>query len=91
MAMNTQTTKIIQLLCMICVLGIVVALAAACTSSPQPPSDNAVIEAAKKFAVALEKAGDDAQVIIDKARKEAEKWGPKAELFIQTVIEELQK
>lgn len=91
MAMNTKTTKIIQLLSMICVLAIVLTLVAACTSSPQPPSDSTVIEAAKKFAVALERAGEDAQVIIDKARAEAEKWGPKAELFIQTVIDELQK
>lgn len=89
--MNTKTTRTIQLLSLICLLAVVAALAASCTLSPQPPSDSTVIEAAKKFAVALERAGEDAQVIIDKARKEAEKWGPKAELFIQTVIDELQK
>lgn len=85
--MNT----LLRILTIVCVLALLLTLAAACTSNPQPPSDSAVIEAAKKFAVALERAGEDAQVIIDQARTEAEKWGPKAELFIQTVIAELQK
>lgn len=88
--MNIKTPKTFQVLCLVCLLAVLLALAA-CTLNPQPPSDGAVIEAAKKFAVALERAGEDAQVILDKAREEAKKWGPKAELFIQTVIEELQK
>jgi predicted lipoprotein len=88
--MNTKMIKALQVLSLVCVLAMVLALAA-CTISPQPPSDSAVIEAAKKFAAALDRAGEDAQVIIEKAREEAKKWGPKAELFIQTVIEELQK
>lgn len=85
--MNT----ILRILTILCVLALLLPLASACTTKPQPPSDNAVVEAAKKFAVALERAGEDAQVIIDQAREEAKKWKPKAELFIQTVIDELQK
>lgn len=84
--------RVLRLVGILCILGILLALLAACSwLETQPPSDEVVIQAAQKFAVALQHAGKDAQEILAQAQEEAKKWGPKAQLFIDTVIKELQK
>lgn len=84
-------TIILRVVGVLCVLTLLLGLLAACGGKPQPPADDKVIDAARKFAVALERAGQDAQEILAQAREEAKKWGPKAQLFIDTVLEELKK
>jgi len=78
---------------------VVLALLSGC-SGGQKPSDEDVKETAKKFAPRrggmeylqlLKAAGETAEEILELGRKEADKWGPRAQIFIDTVIEELRK
>ncbi len=87
-----STRRMLRWIGILCILSILLALLAACSwLERQPPSDEAVIKAAQKFAAALQLAGKNAQEILAQAQEEAKKWGPKAQLFIDTVIKELQK
>jgi len=87
---KTDQRSRLRLICLLCVLSILVALLPAC-GGPDSISDDAVRDAAEVFARALKATGKTAAQIIELARDEAQKWGPKAQLFIDTVIAYLQQ
>ena len=80
--------KLLRLACFLALLSILAALPIAC-NGPESVSDEAVISAAKSFAKAMKAAGRTAAQIVELASEEAQKWGPKAQLFIDTVLAEL--
>ena len=82
---------VVQLACALCILGILAALVAGCSGGIGTPSDEEVRAAAEKFAQLLKAGGKTAEEILELARKEADKWGPRAQIFIDTVIAELRK
>lgn len=80
-----------RFLCWIVILGLLLVLTAGCWRDLNPPSDEQVIAAAKRFAAFLRLAGRTADEILDQARVEAQKWEPKAQLFLDTVRRELEE
>ena len=89
---NAKRRQFLRLACILCALSILLMLLPSCDwNGSDVPSDEAVRQAARAFAKALKNAGSDADEILEAAREEAKKWGPKAQLFIETVIEELKK
>ncbi|MCX7852246.1 MAG: hypothetical protein N2383_05630 [Caldilineales bacterium] len=80
-----------RFLCLTVILGLLLVLMAGCWRDLNPPSDEEVIAAAKRFATLLRLAGRTADEILEQARVEAEKWEPKARLFLDTVRRELEQ
>ncbi len=78
-----------RLLCLMLILNVLL-LTTGCLRSFNPPSDEEVIAAAKRFAAVLRLAGRTADEILEQARVEARKWEPKARLFLETVRRELE-
>jgi|GEM_PF-6406390 len=79
-----------RFLCLLLILGLLLTLTAGCLRRLNPPSDEQVIAAAKRFATVLRLAGRTAEEILEQARVEAQKWEPKARLFLDTVRRELE-
>ena len=73
---------------LVCIMTMLLAMVPSC-DGPDSVSDEAVTSAAKAFARAMKAAGKTAEQVLEQAREEAEKWGPKAQLFIDTVLDEL--
>jgi hypothetical protein len=80
----------VRFLCLLLILGLLLTLTAGCLRSLNPPSDEEVIAAAKRFVTVLRLAGRTADAILEQAREEAQKWEPKARLFLDTVRRELE-
>ncbi len=79
-----------RFVCLLLILGVLLTLTAGCLRRLNPPSDEQVIAAAKRFATVLRLAGRTAEEILEQARVEAQKWEPKARLFFDTVRRELE-
>jgi hypothetical protein len=87
----TRLPLLYRFLCLTVILGLLLVFTAGCWRNLNPPSDEQVIAAAKRFATFLRLAGRSADEILEQARIEAEKWEPKARLFLDTVRRELEQ
>ena len=90
--MGNQGKSVFRLVSIIAVLSLLAVPILSCGNGDADlPSDSEVRGAAREFAQSMEEAGNSTADIIDSAREEAEQWGAKAELFVETVIEELEE
>lgn len=85
---QTVAGRLLRLACLVCIMTMLLAQVPGC-GGPESVSDEAVTSAAKSFAKVMKAAGKTAEQVLELAREEAEKWGPKAKLFIDTVLGEL--
>jgi hypothetical protein len=87
---KARQKRLLRVVCILCALSILLAWLPAC-GGPESVSDDVVETAARAFARGLKAAGKTAAEVVEEVREEAAKWGPKAQLFFDIVMEELRE